>query len=1151
MEAEFSHCQMSWVLTGDLSCICSQEEKVEGRNVSFSDIKWLRDFMDNTGSVDLQFIGNKFTWQNNRFSGGLIRERLDRALCSPEWLLEYASAGVRNLPISISDHAPIILDTHMFIARGFIPFRFFEALSWEDSCKQVIASAWSSSGGTATGTFIRNIHQSKIALQAWKKNLKGINDGEIKDLEGILVWIQNQPIIAVLKEEELRVQTLLSAAWSKLESMWRQKSKETWLALGDRNTSFFHAATIIRKRRNSIWSLKDKEGKVWKDRKHIGEVIYSHFMELFTSAKPVIDEMFEGLFVNKIDSLSNEKFASIPSDEEIKEAVFSLHPLKAPGPDGFSGCFYHKYWDVVGANLCTTVKEFFSSGRILRPLMNDLVYPFQSAFILGRWIAESSILTQEIIHKILHKRGRGGLMALKLDMHKAYDKMEWDFLDRVLRANGFNERCRQLLMACVTSVSYSVLLNGCPLKKLIPQRGLRQGDPMSPFLFLLRQEVLSKLICKAEGRGLIHGIKIALSAPPVSHLMFADDTILFARANNNEAEKLMECISTYEKWSGQSCSKPKSSVLFSKNITRRCKDQILGNLNIDQVRGEERHLGNPFVFKRRKKEDYVRLKDNIMKKLEGWKMKLLSYAGRLTLIKSVTSAMPIYAMSTSKIPISTCRELDSMMRKYWWIGNVDKDRYLALKAWDQICQQKASGVLGLRKCEDMNKALLSKLAWSLAVQVDKPWVKCLLGKYYKHESFWSVKKKSSDSFQWRGILESREAILKGYISIVASGCSINFWHRPWIPWLEFNEFAELMESIRGRGYTIQTLRDVSIDNDWNEEICPRKKIWKWIWDAGIHPRNSVLLWKILNEAIPTKNRLHFLHDKTCNICEADEENAFHLFRSCSFSKAIWFGGRFSFRINDIPGDNLISMLEGIIELVTGVERKELINYIGYMFSEIWFQRNAFCIRNAEINLSYAVARIEKSYAELQNLVTSKKGGLSEARCTYSIQEPEGYHGSLNRQRCNVIFSDASWFKGDAGIAAVSVEISTGCWHVKTQKIRTNSVLEAELKAILLALSMAIELGWQEVHILSDSKIAVQALSPLLARGVPDWRVADVYYNIVNLSKKFLSCRFFFINRNFNVCANGVAKTARVSSELAVLYQGEGNPPVVPIYFLNQ
>uniref|UniRef100_A0A803Q3R3 Uncharacterized protein n=1 Tax=Cannabis sativa TaxID=3483 RepID=A0A803Q3R3_CANSA len=122
--------------------------------------------------------------------------------------------------------------------------------------------------------------------------------------------------------------------------------------------------------------------------------------------------------------------------------------------------------------------------------------------------------------------------------------------------------------------------------------------------------------------------------------------------------------------------------------------------------------------------------------------------------------MPIYAMSTSKIPLSTCRELDSLMRKYWWIGNVDKSRFLALKAWDQICQPKASGGLRLRKCEDMNKALLSKLAWSLAIQEERPWVKCLLAKYCKHESFWCVKPKSRDSFQWRCILDSRQRSLK-------------------------------------------------------------------------------------------------------------------------------------------------------------------------------------------------------------------------------------------------------------------------------------------------------------------------------------------------------------------------------------------------------
>uniref|UniRef100_A0A803PK89 RNase H type-1 domain-containing protein n=1 Tax=Cannabis sativa TaxID=3483 RepID=A0A803PK89_CANSA len=745
MDDELSDCQLPWVLIGDLNCICSQEEK--------------------------------FTWQNNRFLGGLIRERLDRALCSHEWLLDYASARVINLPIAISDHAPIILDTHLFAARGFIPFRFFEAWSWEDLCKKEIANAWSFSGVNATASFIQNIHNSRKALQAWKKNLKGVNEGDIKDLEKRLEWVQNHPITDAFREEDSRIHAQLSVSWSKLESMCRQKSKETWLSLEDRNTRFFHAATVIRKRRNNIWAIKNKDGRVWKDKKHIAEVINSHFLELSTSLRSHIDQELEDLFVKRIDSSSNDNFASIPSYAEIKEVVFCLHLLKAPGPDRFSGCFFRKYWDVVGSNLCATVKEFFSSGSMhpklnntficfipkvefpmsvdqfrpislcnfsykviekilsnrLRPLMNDLVSPFQSAFILGRWIAESSILIQEIIHKIRHKRVRG-LMALKLDMHKANDKMEWGYLDRVLCANGLDERCRKL-MACVTS------------------------------------EVLSKLICKAEERGFIHGIKIAQSAPPVSHLMFADDAILFACANESKEAD-------------------------------RVKDHILGTFNIDQVRGEEKHLGNPFIFKRRKKEDYMRLKDSLMKKLEGWKMKLLSYVERLTLMKTVTSSMPIYAMSTSKISL------------------------------------------------------------------------CL-----------------------------------------------------------------------------------------------------------------VLSWDI-------------------------------------------------------------------VSLTFGIIIKE----------------------NTTVNILSALVRIEKSALEYQDLFTPNRGGCVEVKNTLDKLETVVNPGVQDKQVGNIIFTDASWIKGDAGIAAVSVDISIGFWFIKSQKLQAQSALEAEFTAILLALNRAIDLGWRDVPILLDSKIVVQALT---------------------------------------------------------------------------
>uniref|UniRef100_A0A803NVZ1 Reverse transcriptase domain-containing protein n=1 Tax=Cannabis sativa TaxID=3483 RepID=A0A803NVZ1_CANSA len=1111
LESECSLCQLPRVVIGDLNCICSQEEKVGGRLVSANDTRWLKDFMMNLGCIDLQFIGNKYTWQNKRFSGGLIRERLDRALCSPDWILHYESAGVRNLPISISDHGPIIFDTHLFAARGYIPFRFFEAWSWEASCKEEISKVWSMDGTNATAMFIRNISKSKDALQAWKKSIQEINEGEIKNLKQRLEWIQSQPISDALKEEESNLQSQILLSWSKLESMWRQKSRETWLSLGDRNTRFFHAATVIRKRRNSIWAIKDNEGRIWKEKKTIASVINAHFSNLYTSSQLCLDVEFDGLFTNRIDSFANDNLVKVPTKEEIKDVVFCLHPLKAPGPDVkefFANgileprlnstfiCLISKvefplsvdYFRPISlCNFSYKVIAKILSNR-LRPLMNDLISPFQSAFIPGRWIADSSILTQEIIHKIRCKKDLGGLMALKLDMYKAYDKMEWSFLNNVLCANGFSDKSRNLLMACVTSVSYAVLLNGCPLKKLTPQRGLCQGDPLSPFLFLLCQEVLSKLISKAEVQGLIHGIKIAHSTIPVSHLMFADDTILFSRANTKEASKLMDCISTYEKWSGQSCSKPESSVLFSKNMSSGLKDNILGILNIDLVRGTLRHLGNPFVFKRRKKEDYKRLKDSMFNKLEGWKMKLISYAGRLTLIKSVTSSMPIYVMSTTKIPLSNGRELDALMRKYWWLGNVEKNRFLALKAWDWICQLKASGGLGVRRCEDMNKALLTN--------------------------------KSSDSYQWKCILDTRTTILRGSVSVAAMGNSIDFWHQPWIPWMPSPYQDQMYWKSSPKGmFSVKAA--YCVDQFWR--FAPVKNIWKWIWEVGIHPRILVLLWRVLNDAIPTKNRLHFLNEKTCNLCEVEEENPLHLFFNCSFSRAIWFGGIVSIKAQHHSGDNLICIVEELVSTfsssASGVSRCLLLNYIGCVFDAIWNKRNAFCIKNVHVSPSLALTIAGKKFFELQNIPFRKD--LDGYEHTVDNMRNDVILVPAIKQVFHVLLTDASWVRGEARLAAISVNMSSGCWCVKSQKLQASSPLEGELRAILHALNWAVESGWEEVLILSDSKVAIQALSS-----------AE------------------FINRTLNAFADGVAKNARVASDLAILYQGEGILLVIPIHFLN-
>ncbi|XP_071920627.1 uncharacterized protein [Coffea arabica] len=1196
-----------WLLAGDFNVISSMEERAGGSPANERNMEEFNDSIGNCGLTEVPFDGSVFTWTNGR-----VWQRLDRALMNQDWAGGYEFSHVSHLCRGRSDHAPLLISCQN---GGSIkrPFKFLNVWRRHSGFLEVVQQGWAMPvKGDGMTKFVQKLRAVKGCLRGWNVQVFGNIFNRVREAEVDLKQREAQYDIqrdsgSISALEEAKAIHARSLAWEC--EYWRQKAGIRWLQVGDANTAFFHSRCRQRRNVNFVARIKDQSGTWVEDIQDIKRSAVDFFASLLASEQHGWQAPGFPFTLPHLAAADNAMLSAPPDVEELKGVVFALQADSAPGPDGFGAGFYQACWDIIKSDLLDAVQAFFQGlrlprsftstsilllpkvtgasqwkdfrpislcnvcSKIISKIVSDrlgrvlpaLVDPWQTGFVPGRGITDNILLTQELVAD-LDRRLRHPNLMLKLDMEKAYDRVEWSFLLFMLRKFGFEEQVVDIIFRLVSNNWFSVLVNGEAAGFFKSSRGLRQGDPVSPALFVLIAEFL--------GRGVHHllanqpGRLFVSSGTPVPYLTFADDMLIFTRCSEECLSAIKEFLTAYQEASGQRVNCSKSSFFLPSGATSQQEEVVHSILGFHRQSFPFTYLGAPIHKGRQRSVLFDDIVSKMRARLGHWSSKLLSFGGKLVLARHVLASLPMYLLQVLDPPKAVLSRLGRICNSFLW--DHQGERRIHWSSWDKLCFPYDEGGLEFRSFKDMARAFSAKLWWRFRLG-DSIWATFMQAKYVKgsHPSEVSAMRATAT---WRR-LEAIGPVVEPHIRWSLGEGLVDFWKDRWVfheplqqvvvslerPHFLVSEFLTLGGWDERRlarwvpEFVVRAIIDIPFDLAQKDRMVwlpspsgcfSVKSAWEvlrgrrhhslvdsLLWPSVLPVKMSFLAWRVVRNALPLDAALRsrgLALPSRCGCCYLEEEALLHVFLTGPVTSEVWrrVSGRFGFQLQ-----NCWSMASVFVAWYLSSPSSSKNHIRAFMPVVVcwflWLARNQeryHGVRWGSIKIIHEVDVFLEQLGRANRLHRSHFTGDADCDLFRSVQAPprrrtpraiawvKPLPGVLK------LNSDASVNQGRASGGGLLRDSQGKLIFAFYKEFGEQDVLSAESLALLFGLNLCLQRGLRPSVVEVDSKALVQLV---VSGAIAKWPLCNILRKIRSLLEGF-SATVSHIFREANSSADRLA-----------------------------